>query len=166
MKRSTENNIISVGIVAALYVAVTLAIAPFSYGAIQLRISELFNHLAAFNKKYIFAITLGCFIANIFSPLGLIDMIFGTIASLICTTLTWLFAKNIKNKYYKYIIATFCQLPGTFIVALELNIYMKLPLLLTWLTVTIGEFISMFIGAIIVDLVSRKINFSEGKIIK
>ncbi len=38
-------------IVAALYVAVTAAIAPIGFYALQFRISEIFNHLIVFNKK-------------------------------------------------------------------------------------------------------------------
>ena len=42
------------GMVAALYVAFTL-INPLSFGAVQLRFSELFNNLSVFNKRYIWA---------------------------------------------------------------------------------------------------------------
>ena len=41
------------GIIAALYVAVTLLVAPFGFTIVQFRISEMFNHLIVFNKKYI-----------------------------------------------------------------------------------------------------------------
>ena len=40
------------GIIAALYVAVSLLIAPFAFGAVQFRIAEMFNHLIVFNKNY------------------------------------------------------------------------------------------------------------------
>ena len=43
------------GMVAALYVAFTL-INPLSFGAVQLRFSELFNNLSVFNKRYIWAV--------------------------------------------------------------------------------------------------------------
>ena len=52
------------GIIAALYVAVTFLIAPFGFTLVQFRISEMFNHLVVFNKKYIFGIVIGVFVAN------------------------------------------------------------------------------------------------------
>ena len=54
------------GIIAALYVAVTFLIAPFGFTLIQFRISEMFNHLVVFNKKYIFGIVIGVFVANFY----------------------------------------------------------------------------------------------------
>ena len=65
-----NRNIAATGVVAALYVAITLIFAPISYGVVQLRLSEMFNHLAAFNKRYIFAVTLGVFDCKHFQPVG------------------------------------------------------------------------------------------------
>ena len=60
------------GIIAALYVAVTLLVAPFGFTNVQFRISEMFNHLVVFNKKFIFGIVLGVFVANLIFPTRLI----------------------------------------------------------------------------------------------
>ena len=70
-------------IIAAVYGALTILLAPISYGSIQMRISEIMVFLAFYNKKYIPGLVLGCFIANIPSPLGLWDICFGTLATLI-----------------------------------------------------------------------------------
>ena len=72
------------GIMAALYVVLTLISYPISYGLYQLRISEALVLLCFFRKDYTIGITLGCLIANAFSPeLGPIDMLIGTSATLI-----------------------------------------------------------------------------------
>lgn len=39
------------GIIAALYIAVTMLVAPFGFTEVQFRISEMFNHLVAFNPR-------------------------------------------------------------------------------------------------------------------
>ncbi|MDD1368129.1 QueT transporter family protein, partial [Bacillus sp. MHSD17] len=39
------------GILAALYIAVSMLIQPFGFTNVQFRISEMFNHLVVFNKK-------------------------------------------------------------------------------------------------------------------
>ena len=64
------------GIIAALYVAVSLLVAPFAFGAVQFRIAEMFNHLIVFNKKYFFGIVLGVFVTNMFSPMAAYDLTF------------------------------------------------------------------------------------------
>ena len=65
-------------LVTALYVVVTVLLAPLSFGPIQLRLAELFNYLGVFNKRYIWSITLGVAIANAASPLGIIDIVIGS----------------------------------------------------------------------------------------
>ena len=47
------------GIVAALYIAITFVVQPFGFTNVQFRVSEMFNHLIVFNKKYIYGIVLG-----------------------------------------------------------------------------------------------------------
>ena len=78
MRNNTVKVLTIQALIAAIYVVLTVAIAPFSYGAIQLRISESLSQLVVFSKKYWFPITLGVAIANIFSPLGIVDVFFGT----------------------------------------------------------------------------------------
>lgn len=41
------------GIIAALYIAVTMLVAPFGFTEVQFRISEMFNHLVAFNPRFL-----------------------------------------------------------------------------------------------------------------
>ena len=58
------------GILAALYIAVSMLIQPFGFTNVQFRISEMFNHLVVFNKKAIYGIVLGVFLTNLFfSPM-------------------------------------------------------------------------------------------------
>lgn len=54
------------GILAALYIAVSMLIQPFGFTNVQFRISEMFNHLVVFNKKAIYGIVLGVFLTNLF----------------------------------------------------------------------------------------------------
>ena len=70
-------------VVAALYVALTLAVSPIAYGPIQFRISEILVLLCFFRRDYVVGLTLGCFIANFFSPMALTDVPFGTLATFI-----------------------------------------------------------------------------------
>lgn len=67
--------------IAALYAVLTLAFAPLSYGPVQVRFSEAMTLLAFVNRKWIPGLVLGCFAANLGSPLGPVDVIFGTVAT-------------------------------------------------------------------------------------
>lgn len=68
-------------LLAALYAVLTMALAPISYGPVQVRLSEVLTLLAFYNKRWVPGLTLGCFLANIGSPFGLTDMAIGTLAT-------------------------------------------------------------------------------------
>lgn len=72
-------------IIAAIYCTLTLSGLGFSYGPIQFRYSEVLNWLAFFDPKNIIGLTLGCFVSNIFSPYGVLDMVIGTLGTLLAT---------------------------------------------------------------------------------
>ncbi|WXF96538.1 hypothetical protein WDV82_00675 [Streptococcus agalactiae] len=46
-------------------------------------------------------------------------------------------------------------------VAVELKIVAGLPLLLTWLTTAVGELASLLVGAVLVDKLSRHVDFTK-----
>ncbi len=75
-------------VVAALYVALCLALAPFSYGAIQVRVAEALCLLPVFGPEYIVGVTLGCALANLLGS-SLIDVVFGTLATLLACLCTY-----------------------------------------------------------------------------
>ena len=72
-------NICLCGIIAALYVALTL-INPISWGSLQFRIANILCVLPFVCKRTAPGILIGIAIANFFSPLGLIDVLFGVAA--------------------------------------------------------------------------------------
>ena len=69
------------GVVAALYAAVTMISAPISYGAVQFRLSEAMMVLCWFRPWLGIGLTLGCFLANLFSTVTALDMVVGTAAT-------------------------------------------------------------------------------------
>ena len=87
------------GIVAALYVVLTYFLAPISYGPIQARISEVMTVFPIFSWGMIPGVTLGCLISNLLNPdnLGPVDIIGGTLATLIAGLLSYFIGK--KNKW-------------------------------------------------------------------
>ena len=72
-------------IIAALYVALTAisAILGLASGVIQVRISEALCVLPFFTAAAVPGVTIGCFISNIIFSGNILDIVFGTLASLI-----------------------------------------------------------------------------------
>ena len=85
--RSTRR-LAACGIIAAVYAALTLAIAPFAYGPVQCRISEALCVLPFIAPWTTWGLTMGCFLANLFSPVTALDIAIGTAATLIACLLT------------------------------------------------------------------------------
>jgi uncharacterized membrane protein len=77
------------GIIAALYFVLTVAVAPIAYGPLQMRISEALCILPFFTPAAIPGLFVGCILANLFSPFGLWDIIFGSLATLIAASITY-----------------------------------------------------------------------------
>ena len=78
------------GVIAALYVALTYISAAFNlaYGPFQIRLSEMLTILPVFTPAAIPGLVIGCVIGNLGSPLGIVDIIFGSVATLIAAILT------------------------------------------------------------------------------
>lgn len=149
------------GIIAAVYIAVSLLLAPLSFGAIQLRFSEILNQLIVFNKKYFYAIVIGVFITNLFSPNGPIDLLFGVGQTALSLGITILSAKFIKSIVARMIFNTVVFSFMMWLIAWELNIIFDLPFGYTWLTVAIGESIVMLIAIPIMLLINKRVHFKK-----
>lgn len=72
-------------VIAAIYAVLTYVAAAMNlaYGQVQFRFSEALTILPVFTPAAIPGLALGCFISNLASPLGIVDWIFGTAATLI-----------------------------------------------------------------------------------
>lgn len=150
------------GIVAALYIAVSVFIVPFGFTNIQFRVSEMFNHLVVFNKKFIYGVLLGVFLTNLFlSPMRAYDLVFGFGQSIISLLITILVSRFIKNIWTRMIVNTIVFTITMFLIAIELHLAFHLPFLFTWLTTAIGEFVVMAIGAPIMYLLNQRIHFEK-----
>lgn len=130
MKKKNLNTLLHIAITAALYVALTLAVAPLSYGAVQFRLSEVLTLLCFYRKDYCFGLILGCFISNLFSPLGALDLVFG-VASTVFSVVGIRYTKNL------WTASLFPALSMVFI-AWELC-YLGLPFWYSFATAAMGE---------------------------
>lgn len=150
------------GLIAALYIAVSALIQPFGFTNIQFRLSELFNHLIVFDKRYFIGITLGVFIANLFmSPLGMYDLIFGVGMTVVSLLASMAVGKFITNIWVHMAINTLIFSFNMFFIAWMLKLALELPFFLSWFTSAIGEFIVMAIGMPIVYFLHKRLHFDK-----
>jgi len=159
MKRKTSTLVMN-AIVASLYVVVTIIISPIGFGPIQFRVSELFNHLIIFNKKYFYGIVLGVFIANLLlSTMKVYDLTFGVAHSIISLFITIFLCKFVKNIYARLLTNTLVFTSMMWIIAISLNLAIEAPFLITYVTLAISELIILLIAIPVVTSLNKKINF-------
>lgn len=78
------------GVIAAAYAALTLVASAMNlaYGPIQFRFSEALTILPFLFPGTAPGVFLGCFVANLLSPYGILDLILGSAATLLAAVLT------------------------------------------------------------------------------
>ncbi len=128
--------------IAAVYFVLTVMLEPISYGQIQFRISEILMVLVLINFRVAPGIVLGCFTANFFSPLGIWDVVFGTLATVLCLSLMFVLKRNI------FVALLAPTLVGSSVVAVMLNLILGLPFLETFIYVAVGEGAVLYIVGI------------------
>lgn len=158
-RKSNIHTIMKLSIIAGLYVVLTYALSFISFGEVQFRVAEILMLLCFFNKKYSVALIIGCFIANLFSPYGLPDIIFGTLA----TALACLGLGLFKGKHLW--IASLMVSIANIIVGIEISLINNLPFpasLLTIFWVFLGEFVvTSLVGVPLFKILMKNETFKE-----
>lgn len=127
-------NLVTAGIIAALYVVLTMisAMLGLSSGVIQFRISEALTILPYFTPAAIPGLFLGCLIANILSGSIVVDVIFGSVATLIGAIGSYILRK------YKYLVALPPVISNMVIVPFVLKYAYHLDDAMWFMAITVG----------------------------
>lgn len=161
----------NVAMIAAIYVGLTVVLAPISYGPIQVRISEMLTLLPIFYSPSIIGVTLGCFLANLIGVfmgtniLGVYDIFIGTMATLLAAIVTYK-AKDIRVKNIPLIsIASPILFNGLAVGAELAYAFMPETFMVGWLIngcqVAIGEAIAVIVLYPLVKEVARRLNLND-----
>ena len=143
---------VNAAMIAAIYVVLTLIFAPFSYGEIQVRISEALTVLPYFTPAAMPGLFVGCLIANIMGGAILPDIIFGSLATLAGAVVSYLLRKNKYLVPIPPIIANVLVVP--FVLRYGYGVESAIPFMMV--TVGIGEIISCgIIGMILLFILDR-----------
>ena len=151
-----SNDLALIGIYAALYAALVVVLGGFSYGPVQVRIADsLLAVVPLLGLPGVLGHTLGVFVANLFSPVGLLDLV-NTIPSFAMSFVVYCVYKRTKKDYT--VIGTCIAYSAVLGVTVGwmLSYVYALPLLLTMVYVAIGNVIaSVLIGWPIFEVLKK-----------
>ncbi|MCL2580186.1 MAG: QueT transporter family protein [Oscillospiraceae bacterium] len=163
----TTARIAVIGMIAAVYTVLVLANAMLSYGMVQIRLAEALALLPVLSPVAIWGVAIGCLVANLIgwmtgaNPIGAMDAVFGTAASIIAGILTYKLRSRRING-----IPFYSALPPVLVnaviiggqLAFVFNGSVFHPMFLTYaLWVGVGQVVAcMFLGIPLVKALERK----------
>jgi len=138
MKKGTIRYITEAGMIGALYVVLTMVFQAISFGEMQIRIAEALTILPYFTPAAVPGIFIGCFLANIFGGGALLDIIVGSLSTLLAAYFSY------KLRKHKYLVPLPPIIGGIIFVPLILRYAygVTLPIPLLMLSIGIGQFLS------------------------
>lgn len=168
MKHKTITIIAQSAAIAALYAVATLALAPFSFGPIQFRVSEALTIMPLFTPAAIPGLTIGCAIANTAGvALGLtttFDIVFGSFATLLAAVFTYLL-RNIKLKNIPFLALFPPVIFNAIIIGMMITLFIKAPTFLIFLyyaaTIAIGQIVACYGLGLPLYLAIKKTGFDK-----
>ena len=149
MKNLSTKRLAKLAVVSAIYVALTLSLSFMAYGNIQFRIAEALMLLCFYKKDYGISLILGCLIVNLFSPMGLVDVVFGTVATVVAVALIYI-SPNI------YIASLMPVVSNAIIVGAEIWWAFDMPFAISAIEVAAGEFVCVSILGVVLFKVLEK----------
>lgn len=139
-------------VIAALYAALTLLLAPISYGAMQVRVSEGLTLLPVLFPEAAPALFVGCLLANLLGGSALPDIVLGSLTTLVAALLTRRLRGNRILAALPPVV-----LNGLIVGALVHLLYTpEIPMALCMLYVAVGEAIACYVvGFLVLAAVKR-----------
>ena len=159
MKSKNTMFLVQAATIGAIYVVLTLLFAPLSYGEVQVRFSEALTILPYFTPAAIPGLFVGCILSSLLGGAIPVDIIFGSIATLLGALGTYFLRKK------KFVYTLPPVIANIIIVPLVLRygygfttIYkgVDISLLFNAVTVGIGEIISICVlGSLLKGILSK-----------
>ena len=125
-KTFTAREIAVCAMIAAVYTALCIALAPISYGPVQVRVAEALTLTAVFSPICVWGVAVGCALSNIIgfmlgvNILGFLDILFGTAATLIAAIFSYQL-RNIRVRGLPVLSALPPVIVNALVIGLELT---------------------------------------------
>lgn len=156
--RFTTRQLAVAGIIAALYTVLSLFANVFgiAYGPIQCRFSEALTVLPFFLPEAVPGLFIGCLVTNLMSTVGPLDIIFGSLATLLAA----LWTRRMPNKWLAPLPPVLCNavIIGAMIAWYEVGFTGAFPGMFAYnaLTVGVGEAVACYVlGLLLLQLLPR-----------
>jgi len=139
---------------AAAYAALTLApgLNSLAYGQVQFRVSEGLLAFACFDPAAVVGLTAGTALGNIGSSLGPVDVVFGTLLTLVAAVLMWRIGPRVVALAAPVVV-------NAFGVGLMLMAVQQVPFWLGFGGVALGETAVLFSVGLVLLLTIRRHGF-------
>ncbi len=148
--RSPARRVAVAGVVGALYVVLSLAVAPLAYGPLQFRLGEVLKPLVIRYPATIPAFAVGVGIVNLFSPLaGGLELILMPVVNLVGGILCWFVARRVGGAIGTYAASLLFAVIIAAGVGVVLTVAAGLPYLASFASVAVSETILLLLGNVL-----------------
>lgn len=153
MERKNVTELTQAAMIAAIYVVLTVVFAPFGFGEVQIRVSEMLTVLPLFTPAAVPGLFIGCFIGNLLGGAVIADVLGGSIATLLGALLTRKLRKQARwIALLPPVAANICIVP----LVLRYAYGVALPIPLMMATVGVGELVSCeVLGGILASVLEK-----------
>ena len=146
-RQSPARRVAIAGVVGALYVVLSLAVAPIAFGPIQFRLGEALKPLVIKYPEVIPAFGIGTVIINLFSPFaGALELVFMPLVDVTGGVLCYLVARRIGGALGTYIASLLYALYTAAGVGVVLTVAAGLPYLAAFASVAVSEIVLLLLG--------------------
>jgi uncharacterized membrane protein len=135
------------GVVGALYVVLSLAVAPVAFGPVQFRIGEALKPLVIKYPATIPAFGVGTVIINLFSPFaGVLELAFMPLVDVVGGALCWLVAHRVGGAFGTYLASFVYAVFTAAGVGVVLYVAAGIPYLVAFASVAASEVVLLLLG--------------------
>jgi uncharacterized membrane protein len=135
------------GVVGALYVVLSLAVAPVAFGPLQFRVGEALKPLVIRYPATIPAFGVGTVIINLFSPFaGVLELAFMPVVDVTGGVLCWFVARRVGGAFGTYLASFLYALFTAAGVGVVLTVAAGLPYLASFASVAVSEVVLLLAG--------------------
>ena len=145
--QSPARRVAIAGVVGALYVVLSLAVAPIAFGPVQFRVGEALKPLVIKYPVVVPAFGIGTVIINLFSPFaGALELVFMPLVDVTGGALCYLVARRIGGTFGTYFASLIYALWTGAGVGVVLTVAAGLPYPLAFASVAVSEIILLLLG--------------------
>lgn len=138
-------------LIAGLYIIITYILSPVSFGPLQFRVSEALTVLPILFPEAVPALFVGVLLSNIFGGLGLVDIIGGSLTTLIAAYFTYRY----RDSFFAYLSPVIFN---GLLVSIYLHMLFGLPYWLTAVEIAVSEAVVVFIfGYPLINYLKNKV---------